>query len=47
MAALGEAGVYANSLLEELIKIHEFSPTFREAFRSQITTQAFIDAFKL
>lgn len=44
--ALGEAGVYANSLLEELIKIHSFSPTFREAFRSQVTTQTFIDAFK-
>ena len=42
----GEAGVYANSLLEELIKIHSFSPTFREAFRSQVTTQSFIDAFK-
>ena len=45
-SALGEAGVYANSLLEELIKIHSFSPTFREAFRSQVTTQTFIDAFK-
>ncbi|EKM53226.1 uncharacterized protein PHACADRAFT_210920 [Phanerochaete carnosa HHB-10118-sp] len=44
--AHGEAGVYANSLLEELIKIHSFSLTFRQAFRSQVTTQTFIDAFK-
>ena len=36
----------ADSLLEELIKIHSYSATFRQSFRSQATTQTFIDAFK-
>ena len=44
--ALPEAGSAADSLLEELIKIHSYSPTFRHAFQSQVTTQTFIDAFK-
>ena len=44
--ALPEAGNAADSLLEELIKIHSYSPTFRHAFQSQVTTQTFIDAFK-
>ena len=44
--ALSEAGNAADNLLEELIKIHSFSPTFRQAFQSQVTTQTFIDAFK-
>lgn len=44
--AFPEAGNAADSLLEELIKIHSFSATFRQAFQSQVTTQTFIDAFK-
>lgn len=44
--AFPEAGNAADSLLEELIKIHSFSATFRQAFQSQVTTQTFVDAFK-
>ncbi|KAI8986856.1 beach-domain-containing protein [Trametes punicea] len=34
-------------LLEELINVHSSSPTFREVFKSNAVTQAFIDAYKL
>lgn len=44
--ALAESGATADSLLEELIRIHSFSPTFRQTFQSPVTTQTFIDAFK-
>ena len=33
-------------LVEELIDLHASSPTFRQVFRSQQTTQLFIDAYK-
>ena len=33
-------------LIEELIDLHASSPTFRLVFRSQQTSQLFIDAFK-
>jgi len=33
-------------LVEELIDLHASSPTFRQVFRSQQTTQLFVDAYK-
>ena len=33
-------------LVEELIDLHAASPTFRQVFRSQQTTQIFVDAYK-
>ncbi|KAA1472737.1 beach-domain-containing protein [Dentipellis sp. KUC8613] len=36
----------AEALLEELVNLQSTSPTFREIFRSQLTTQQFLDAFK-
>ncbi|EIN04780.1 beach-domain-containing protein [Punctularia strigosozonata HHB-11173 SS5] len=33
-------------LIEELIELHSQNPTFRQVFRSQQTTQIFIDAYK-
>lgn len=36
----------AEGLLEELMESHSASPTFRQAFKSQATTQAFIDAYR-
>lgn len=33
-------------LLEELMDLHASSPTFREVFRSQQTTQLFIDGYR-
>jgi hypothetical protein len=46
LSGVADAGVSADNLLEELIKIHSSSATFRQSFRSQATTQTFIDAFK-
>src|ERR1700683_273210 len=33
-------------LIEELIDLYTSSPTFRQVFRSQQTTQLFVDAYK-
>lgn len=33
-------------LVEELIDLHASSPTFRQVFRSQQTTQVFVDSYK-
>lgn len=33
-------------LVEEFIDLHASSPTFRQVFRSQQTTQLFVDAYK-
>jgi len=33
-------------LIEELIDLHASSPTFRMVFRSQQTTQLFVEAYK-
>jgi hypothetical protein len=33
-------------LIEELIDLHASSPTFRQIFKSQQTTQSFIEAYK-
>lgn len=33
-------------LVEELIDLHASSPTFRQVFRSQQTTQLFVEAYK-
>lgn len=41
-----EAGTAADALLEELIKVYSASPTFRQTFQSQTTTQVFLDAFR-
>jgi hypothetical protein len=33
------------ALIEELIRLHPISPTFRDIFKSTQTTQLFIDAY--
>jgi hypothetical protein len=34
------------ALVEELMDLHATSPTFRQVFQSQQTTQLFVDAYK-
>lgn len=41
-----EASTHAESLLEQLIVVHSSSPTFRYIFKSQTTTQYFLDAYR-
>lgn len=36
----------AEALIEELIELHSHSTSFRQVFRSQQTTQIFVDAYK-
>ena len=36
-----------DSLIEELMGLHSSSPTFRQVFQSQQTTQMFVDAYKM
>lgn len=38
--------VYAEAILEELVLLQSSSPTFRQLFESQQTTQMFIKAFR-
>jgi hypothetical protein len=40
------ADARVEQLVEELINLHAASATFRQIFRSQHTTQLFVDAFK-
>ncbi len=37
---------FAEAILEELVLLQSSSPTFRQMFESQQTTQAFIQAFR-
>ncbi|KAL4252230.1 hypothetical protein ABKN59_005526 [Abortiporus biennis] len=41
-----EARSLAESLVERLIEIHSVSPTFRQVFKSQSTTQLFVEAYR-
>ena len=41
-----EATAYAEALLEQLISIHSSSTTFRQIFKSQTTTQYYLDAYR-
>ena len=36
----------AEKLLEELIEVHASTPSFRHLFKSQATTELFVDAYK-
>ncbi|KII85493.1 hypothetical protein PLICRDRAFT_44793 [Plicaturopsis crispa FD-325 SS-3] len=40
------ADTTVEALVEELIELHSSSPTFRQVFRSQQTTQLFVDGYK-
>lgn len=41
-----EATTFAESLLEQVIAAHSSSMTFRQIFKSQTTTQFFLDAYR-
>lgn len=46
VAAVSTTESAAEALVEELISLHVSSPTFRQVFRSQQTTQILVDAYK-
>ena len=41
-----EATTFAEALMEQLISVHSSSATFRQIFKSQTTTQYFLDAYR-